>query len=181
MLLLDNADFRRWHSWLPHSNRFFFSLSHDLPFFLPFMHQLYFHSLLLLSRLLARITLDKQLLILPDSHSSPRQLHTHDISFALQIYQEYSTDITTLLSCQSSKSIRVRITRLSQPTSNSLKHLTWGCLLAAQPQSLSVGVTISLLLSLRDYAWFWRMIIACLPVCSPPPCPDGGDEGGWRR
>ena len=104
--------------------------------------------------------------------------HTHDISFALQIYQEYSTDITTLLSCQSSKSIRVRITRLSQPTSNSLKHLTWGCLLAAQPQSLSVGVTISLLLSLRDYAWFWRMIIACLPVCSPPPCPDGGDEGG---
>ena len=67
--------------------------------------------------------------------------------------------------CQSFSSVRVRITRLRKVYIYALKHLTWGCLLAAQPQSLSVGAFTSLLLSLRDYVWFTKMensLLACL-------------------
>ena len=74
---IDNADLYRLHYLGSHSKYFSFSLLPDIPFLLSFIHQLYFHSLLLFTRLLARLTLDKQLLILPDSHSSPRRLHIH--------------------------------------------------------------------------------------------------------
>jgi hypothetical protein len=96
VLLLDNADLHRHYSWSSHLNHSFFGLSPDIHFLRSLIHQVHFNSVLLLIRLLAILTIDKQLLRLPDYPSSLKTIaHTHTTSLAFQIPQKYLIETTS--------------------------------------------------------------------------------------
>ena len=75
--------------------------------------------------------------------------HTHYIACTCN-HKEYNIFFFHFTSTNPSLiTFRVRITRLLRVHIQAHKHLTWGCLIATQPQSLSVGATTSLLLSTK--------------------------------